>query len=322
MQALKTRWRERFRRWIEARIPLSPSVTLNQSRIFIVPTRQGLVLLIVVALVLLMAINFESALNYALAFWLVAILWVTVHLTYRNLSGLKLTAGDGNLVCVNDWAQVTIRLSSEKSVNRGTLELIHESWGVRSVDMRAQEATIRLPVLARRRGPVQPPRFRIESRFPFGLVVAWSHVHLDAKAWAYPTGLPYLRQTTGADVDDDDAVPDDHFVQQGSEDFHSLRAYVPGDPVNRLHWPGFSRDVLMVKSFSDYQGRDEWVDWAQFTGDAEQKLGGMAYEIQRHVEQDQPFGMRLPEWQMEPSKGLEHLQKARRALAEFGFEHN
>ncbi len=307
--------------WIERRLPEQKQVTLNQSKIFIVPTRQGLLLLVIAILVLLLAINFESALNYALAFWLISMLWVAVHLTFRNLSGLTLLAHSGTLVRVGDTTEVTIKLLSKSRVNRGVLELIHQEWGAVQVAVSELETTVVLPLVARHRGPVMPPRFRIESRFPFGLIVAWSQVHLDVKGWAYPEAQQFERITSISDSEDDDLSVNDHFFKQGSEDFHSLRSYVPGDSIKRLHWPGFSRDLLLVKSFSDYQSSDEMIEWDQFPSlPTELKLKAIAYYCDYFYSKNAPFGIKIPNQEIEPDKGVEHLTRVRQRLAEYGYE--
>jgi len=108
--------------WLERRLPLQRSVTLNQARIFIVPTLQGGILLLVALLILLLAINFDSALNYALGFWLIAMLWASVHLTYRNLSGLCISGQVGSLVEVGQMAEISLVLSAKGIQNRGLFE--------------------------------------------------------------------------------------------------------------------------------------------------------------------------------------------------------
>lgn len=317
----KKRMNRRFSTWVEKRIPADASVTLDQSRIFIVPTMQGLLLLVIAALVLLLAINFESALNYALAFWLIAMLWVAVHLTYRNLSGLTISAHNGTLVKVGDTAEVGIKLHAEKSVNRGVIELIHEQWGAVQAPMDGNEFIAVLPLQSLRRGPVRPPRFRIESRFPFGLVVAWSNVQIKAQAWAYPEGKKLDRKSLSTQQDEEQESMDDHFISQGNEDFHSLRNYVPGDPIQRLHWPGFSRDQLLIKTFTDYQSADEFIDWNQFPSvDAEARLAAIAQVAEEFYRQNKPFALRMPGIEISVNKGDDHLNRVHRALAEFGYE--
>lgn len=309
--------RRRLDAWIARRLPPSDSVTLNQSRIFILPSRQGIVLLLVAMVVLLLAINFESSLNYALGFWLIAMIWAAVHLTYRNLSGLTLRAERASLVQAGEEADYHLTLNSESERYRGPLELIHKDWGLVTAVMDGEETDVTLSRETGRRGRHPLPRFRLESRYPFGLVVAWSHVELDLSAWAYPEPVDQdAHQHGGGEAGE---ANDDHFIHSGTEDFHALREYRAGDAMHRIHWPSFARDQLVVKAFVDYQAADEWLDWAHYPSlMGEQRLAALSWRINQCLEQDRPFGLRLPGMEIPPGKGPAHTEHCRRALAEFG----
>jgi uncharacterized protein (DUF58 family) len=316
-QTYLQRW---FSAWLEKRLPLQSSVKLDRTRIFIVPTWQGMLLLLVAMLILLLAINFESALNYAIAFWLISMLWVAVHLTYRNLSGLTVNALSGSLVEVGEIAEVNLKLTSGNNRNRGVFEVIGEPWGVVFVPMHGAEATFKLCIKASRRGPVVPPRFRIENRHPFGLVMAWTHVHIDVAAWAFPEPKPFPRKALSAGSELAEEAPDDHFYASGSEDFHSLRAYSQGDPIQRLHWPSFSRDQLVVKHFTDYQSADESIQWSQFAGlSDEDRLAAIRYYSEAFFTAGLPYSVSMPGMELATAKGSEHIVRVRRALAEYGY---
>ncbi|MBU2862699.1 DUF58 domain-containing protein [Reinekea forsetii] len=321
LSAIKQRLRLRFNRWIQTRLPEQSSVTLNQSRIFIVPTKQGLMLLVVSIGLLLLAINFEAPLNFALAFWLIAVLFVAVQLTYRNLSGVKLTALPGSLIEVGDSTIIPIQLESDSKRPRGSLELIHPSWGVVHVHLDNGRGHCVLPVEAKARGPVKLPRFRIESRYPFGLVVAWSHIQLSGCGWAYPNGIEARRIVDSGQGSSEDDHLDDHLLIAGSEDFYQLQEYAPGDAIGRLHWPSFSKDLLVVKKFTNYQPADEWLDWFHYPHlSNEDKLKALAYLAERYEKEQRAFGLKLPHLELEVNQGFEQLQSVRQALAEFGYE--
>lgn len=320
LAARRKRVRKRINSWIERRLPLQDSIELDRSRIFIIPTWQGMALLVVAVMILLLAINFESALNYAVAFWLISMLWVAVHLTYRNLSGLKVTAVSGSMVEVGDTAEVTLKFSAKNNRNRGVFEIIGEPWGVVFVPMHSSDTQFNLSVKANQRGPALPPRFRIENRHPFGLVMAWSHVHIDVCAWAYPEAQPFNRKSSGEGNDLEDQTPDDHFYAKGSEDFHSLKSYAPGDPIQRLHWPSFSRDQMVVKHFTDYQSADETIRWDQFDGlNDEDRLAAIRYYSEAFYTADLPYSVSIPGVELGVAKGEEQISRVRRALAEYGY---
>ncbi len=303
--------------WIAKRLPPLPVVTLNQSKIMIFPSRQGFMLLLVAMVVLLLAINFESSLNYALGFWLIAMIWSAVHLTYRNLSGLTLKAERAALVEAGEEAEYTIRLCSESDRFRGPLELIHPDWGLATAVMDGDDVVVPITRETHRRGRHPLPRFRLESRYPFGLMIARAYVQLDLSAWAYPVPVNQDAHRQGGAESGDAA--DDHFIHAGTEDFHSLREYEVGDAMHRIHWPSFARDQLVVKAFVDYQVADEWLDWNAFPSlVAEQRLAALSWQINQCVADDRPYGLRLPGTEIAPGKGPAHTERCRRALAEFG----
>ncbi|MEZ5450040.1 MAG: hypothetical protein R3E89_14070 [Thiolinea sp.] len=84
-------WQARRAQWLEQRLPAGREITLNQRRIFIVPSRTALALLLIIALLFLLSINSRTAL-YAVSFWLLALLLINIFHTYRNLSGLSIRA--------------------------------------------------------------------------------------------------------------------------------------------------------------------------------------------------------------------------------------
>ena len=88
----RTRLQRRFRTWINRRIPPSRSVTLNQKRLFIFPSRAGLFYGICLLVMLLAAINFQNNLSYALTFLLATLFVLAVLHTFANLSGLTIRA--------------------------------------------------------------------------------------------------------------------------------------------------------------------------------------------------------------------------------------
>ena len=62
--------RSRLRRWWQARHPRTDSWTLTQRNIYIVPTGAGFVFALVLAVMLLAAINYQLNLGYVLTFLL------------------------------------------------------------------------------------------------------------------------------------------------------------------------------------------------------------------------------------------------------------
>ena len=81
-----------FEQMVKQRLPRARQTTLDQSKIFIVPSKTALALLAMIVVLFLLGINFQNSLVYAVCFWLLAMIVINVLHTWKNLSGLSITA--------------------------------------------------------------------------------------------------------------------------------------------------------------------------------------------------------------------------------------
>ncbi|WP_324730859.1 DUF58 domain-containing protein [Pseudomonas paeninsulae] len=313
-QQLKQRWS----RWLARRIPPAASVRLTQRRIFIMPTRVGLAFALALLLMLLAAINYQNSLAYALTFLLASVFIVAILHTYRNLAGLMLKAAGARSVFVGEQGQFRLRLESSARAHQA-IALGWPTAPYQTQDVPAQgvsECELNLPAL--RRGWLRPGRLRVESRFPLGILVAWSWVDLNQALLVYPQPLEgELPLAAGAAGELQEQGMRAH--GQGSEDFQGLKSYQPGDSKRRLHWKAYSRGQgLLVKDFTALSGRDPWLDFAVLSGDVELRLSLLCYWVLQLSERQQPFALRLPGQVLPPASGEQHREACLRALALFG----
>ena len=235
--------------WIARRIPPSPSLQLNQRRIFIIPSGQGVAFGVAVVLLLLTAINYQNSLAYGLTFLLLSLFIVAILHTYRNLGGLRLTALGALPVFVGEQVCFRVRLEGEGRERRA-IGLGWSEQALQYADVRAngaEELLLTLP--AERRGWLRPGRLRVESRFPLGLLVAWSWLDLDQAGLVYPRPLPADLPLEGGRADEHDEGL--RATGSGADDFQGLRPYQSGDSRRRLHWKAYSRGQgLLVKDFA------------------------------------------------------------------------
>lgn len=313
------RVRPLWQSWIARRIPPSPSLQLNQRRIFIIPTRQGLAFGVALLLMLLTAINYQNSLAYGLTFLLLSLFIVAILHTYRNLGGLRLTALGAPPVFVGEQATFRVRLEGEGRP-RQAIGLGWEAERMQFADVTAEQAEeVLLSLPAQRRGWLRPGRLRVESRFPLGLLVAWSWVDLDQSALVYPHPQPGdLPLDSGLAENDDEGVRPSG---RGVDDFQGLRPYQPGDSRRRLHWKAYSRGQgLLVKDFSALAGRNVWLEFDNLGGDTEGRLSRLCYWVLQLSQRQQPFGLRLPDAQLPVGQDDAHCEACLRALALYGTQ--
>lgn len=188
----------RWQRWLNRRIPPASSVELNQRRVFILPTRQGGAFGLALLVMLLAAINYQNSLAYGLTFLLLSLGVVTILHTYRNLAGLRLTALGADPVFAGERAGFRVRLESPRRARQA----IAVGWPERPLEYADLAGDAAAEVLlfhpTERRGWLRPGRLRVESRFPLGLLVAWSWVDLRQQALVYPRPLAGERSSRRA----------------------------------------------------------------------------------------------------------------------------
>ncbi len=96
----------------------SGTFRLNQRRIFILPTRAGIVYAITLAAMFTGAINYNLALGHALVFLLTGLGLVGMLHTFRNLFALRITPGRSIPVFAGETAYFPITLRNDRKIPR------------------------------------------------------------------------------------------------------------------------------------------------------------------------------------------------------------
>ncbi|QSP93735.1 DUF58 domain-containing protein [Marinobacter salinisoli] len=290
----------------------------DQKNIFILPTRAGFVFGILLLVMLITGINYQNSLIYLMTFVLGTVFIGAMHQTHRNLSGLALSlsaAGEA-------FAGEEIKFRFRATANGADVVAIWLSWRGHKVEPvhvqagQARDVTLLIPTTYR--GYFRPERIRVETRFPFGLLRAWSWIRPSTSGVIYPAPLA-APEITGAAPDENDdasASPID------DTDHAELRPWREGDLSQRVMWKRYVRNGQMV--VADWQGEGgspDWLDFDSFQGiDPEVRLKYLAWMVRQRAKTDQPFGLRLPGQTIDPDEGTAHAQRCLRALAVWGMK--
>ena len=101
-------------RWARRRQGLDGDcIALGHNRIYILPTRSGLVFGAVFFTMLLGALNYSNNMGFALAFLLTAVAVVSIHHCQRNLDGLRLTVSGCTPVFAGEPLEMPERFARE-----------------------------------------------------------------------------------------------------------------------------------------------------------------------------------------------------------------
>lgn len=303
-------------RWLARRVPAARRVRLGRRQVFVLPSRAGLALGAALVPMLLVAINYQNSLAYALVFLLVSLALVALLHTWRNLLGVELRAASAEATHAGQSACFRVILDAD-----GPRPAIGLGWpGARRAlaDIpTGGETTVPLLLSAPRRGWLRAPRLRVETRFPLGLWVAWSWVDLRQRALVYPApadGPPPIGQ--GGGEGDVPGRP----AGEGLDDFRGLRQYQPADGLRRLDWKAYARGQgLRVKDFAAQSGGERLLDLRQMSGTLEERLSQLCKGVLSLSEAGVAFELRLAEQRLGPASGPAHRKACLRALALYGL---
>lgn len=315
VKALRRRWR----RWVHKRIPRSDTQRFVQRNIFILPTGAGVVFGFLLVIMLLTGINYQNSLIYLMTFLLGAVFVAAMHQTHRNLSGLELTlirAGEG---FAGDDIAFTLRAAAPDE-NAAAIQLSTTERHLEHQNVLAGEPVdLVFLINSSVRGYLGMDQLRVETRFPFGLLSAWSWMRPVAKAVVYP------RPISPPDKGMPSAHGDDESEARASEghDHAELRPWRAGDLSRRVLWKRYARSGgMIIADWEGEQGSPQWLDYGSFPGvDQELRLSYLSAQVLEREKSGYPYGLRLPGQVIEPDEGAAHRVRCLRALAVFGFPH-
>ena len=308
-------WRRLFRR---DRAETGP-VTLGRRRVYIVPSRSGLVFAVILLAMLLGAINYENSLAFLLTFLLTSLALVSMIHAVRNLYGLRLGAGHAQAVFAGDDARFPLHLENLGQQARYALKLRLPGQEAVSLDLQENSSQwVTLQLAATQRGYLPAGRITLYSRYPLGLFHAWGYINLSLHCLVYPRPdasralPPQLLQERGAEGDQG----------RGSDDFASLRPYHAGDSLRHIHWKALAREQgLMTKQFGGGISEELWLHWEQLGQiDSEARLSRLT-----RWEADNlglAYGLALPGIEIPPERGERHRHHCLETLALFGLKDN
>jgi uncharacterized protein (DUF58 family) len=310
-------FKQKFRNWAFRRSVETGTLVLNQRRIYIVPSKQGLGFACVLFLMLLGDINYNLSLGYVLTFLLTTTAGMTMLHSFRNMAQLEIRAGHVAPVFAGEQAHFVFHFNNPGRMDRYQIHL-HDDDGHETVfDLPAHRSTtVTLPLPTTQRGWLDSGRLTLFTHFPLGLFYAWTYIHFDVRALVYPKPSAPQPLPESAAQDGTGKV-----VTAGDEDFFGLRNYVAGDPMPRIAWKALAREQgLQVKQFSAMQGQELWLDWSHMPNIAqERKLELLTRWVLDAEAQGLMYGLRLPDGDISPQHNSGHRAECLRRLALFGM---
>jgi uncharacterized protein (DUF58 family) len=308
--------RDRIGDWIfPPKGPEIGPVALGQRRVYILPTRGGLMFGITILLMLIGSINYNLSLGYVLVFLLAGNGMVSMLHTWRNLARIALRPGKAAPVFAGELAGFRVQVENPGSLARMSLAVQLPGQQPEYFDVAAggsKEVEARTPAVMR--GRLYPGRFRIFTIYPLGLFYAWAIVDLDMHCVIYPKPEPGNISLPPAQA----ASGEGSATGTGEEDFAGLRTFRPGDSPRRIAWKAFARnEIFLSKQFSGSAAAELWLDFGDIPNalGVEAKLSRLARWVIESEAAGLRYGLRLPGSEYDPDSGALHRDRCLQALA-------
>jgi uncharacterized protein (DUF58 family) len=323
MRGLLTRLLPQFslQSYLFRRLQKEPFTRLGARRIYILPTREGVTFLITILLLLAAALNYNNSLLFIFTFMLAGIGIITMHHTHNNLLAINLKPLQSLPVFTGDSLTIPIEVTLPDDKTRPRFGLGLSTADIPDIDKeyfdvnKNKKHICKFQIKTQKRGYIACPRLTIDSRYPLGLLRAWSNLLFDKHYLVYPKPLNSL-EVTARETYHHDGTGD---VGKGHDEFSELREKHASDAYTHVHWKAYARSgVMLIKQYAGSHSDNlalRWDDYPQYT--TEKRLSLFTRLLLDAFHANQSFSLELPGTQIALSKGESHLHNCLKALALF-----
>jgi uncharacterized protein (DUF58 family) len=300
-------------------------------RIFIVPSRFGLVYVGFLILILLGAINYSNSLGHILCFLLASLGWVTMYHSYRNLAKVELISGYADAVFEGDRVLFHLKLENKAKQDSHQLTLLSKQSKESNLLRRflGYKHPSTIPVISAqhahtthyllptdKRGRYSLGNIRLSSQFPLGLFTVWTYFESGISTFVYPKPLDLL------------PLPEPHssgskqqsLLRRGNDDFYALTNYREGDSLKSIAWKALARDnVIRTKQFSGHVGGQLTLSWQDVIhlNEIEKQLSQLCQWILQAEKLGLEYQLVLPNTTLNFGIGEPHRTHCLEALARY-----
>jgi uncharacterized protein (DUF58 family) len=316
--AIASRW-SRLLEIAERRLPAltrlklaeSLPIVLHRHRIYVLPTRFGVVFSGLLLIMLLGALNYNNNPALLLTCLLGAASYQSVFQAFRAVDGVELRALRAEPCFAGDDLRINLYFHTDARPRR-SLRISIEGIDTVFDLLPGTQGSVSIPLRAPQRGWRHLGRIRVWSEYPFGLFHIWSWLNPEFVALIYPhleMNAPPL-PLTGANAEQ-------NTVRRPGDELAMLRDYHPADPLRSIAWKASARhDTLLVKQFEQLRGRELVFDFSALHGlEREARIARLARWVCLAESAQVRYSLRVPERELGPGLGPDHRHACLRELA-------
>ncbi len=299
----------------------SKHVIFNHKNIYVLPTKNGLVFLFLIGLLLLISFVYNNNLVYFLSFLIAGIFLVSLWYSFNALFSIKLTVNKCHSAFVGEEFVCEFVFENPGKEDKSGLEVGFVAGEIKKINLKKFSSLKQiLHANAAKRGWHEIKTVKVSSTHPFGLFRAWTLCNFNEKVLAYPEPskkqYPLPSDGTGKEAGEQ--------LMHGAngDDFNGLKEYQKGDSMKRMHWKAFAKGQgLMTKQFSVDSGAVSlWLDYSLTPGvDMENRLSQLSRWLIEAQSSGEEYGLVMPGVKIEPAKGDQHFHECLKQLALFNL---
>jgi len=309
-------WKQPFwQQWVRVAKPTGDFASLTPRKIYIIPTRCGLLYGVMLFALLAGSINYSVSLGFFVTFLLTSLGNIAMLHTWRNLVHLDVRLLKAKPVFVGDHATVLMQVREPKNRARFAINAQFIDNLLDTEDLAANSTqSFSLPIVTHKRGYIACPRIRLHTEFPLSLFHAWAYVESAFQFVVYPKPIDFACKPN---LTVDNNLDGANNSNKGDDEFNGHKAYQVGDAFSRVNWKASSRGIgLLTKQYSGSGQSTLWLDWDTTLGlDTEACISQLSYWIVEAFEAQQTYGLRLPNLTLNPNNTEAHFHEALTALA-------
>jgi len=308
-----------FLKRLEHRLPprQEPRLHLGLRSLYLLPTGLGWLWLGGVALLVLVGVQTQANGPLLLAFLMLGLWLLALHLTHFNVHGLELACGAPQWGFAGEAVPYPLSLRCPALCEGLRLQWLDGPGEPVSMGVLGPgEHVLELPWQPARRGLQRPGRLRLFSTAPLGLFVCWTVWHPPQRQLIAPARRAGpVRELEGAVPLGKEAGRAER-VEAGGETWHDLRPSRPQDSPSRLAWKQLAQGWgPLVKRFAA-PAPQALVVAPEASLPREQALQHLSERLCQLHRQGRPFGLLWQGRVVGPGVGLAHRDRCLILLAE------
>lgn len=222
--------------------PVRDNEAAARRHIRTVPTRLGVGLLVMVALLWLVGLNYQANLAYIAAFWLLGFIIVAVLQNRAQLLGLRLEVKMPSEIFAGTPAEIT--LDAAGNTRRRRLWLAQDDGdGWQPWHVPGGSASAVLPLQAQMRGYLRLPLLRVAAAAPFGICTTECRWQWQSDKVVFPAPEAH-DPPAGFHADECGGVQT--ASARSSDDLSHLQAHQSGASLQHIAWKTYAKTGEML----------------------------------------------------------------------------